>query len=146
MLNRVNSTYIFLQVRGKDSQQATEDLHKQLIEAEAFRMQVTARAERQQGEVSRLEQEMTAEARAQEAEVADITASYQRLEKVVVAHLQGLQKAMLGDAPTMAVSQQQTTSSQRCGEQPAHHLDDSVLSCSFNDENVFNSMRASNVV
>ncbi len=133
-----------MQVRGKDSQQATEDLHKQLIEAEAFRMQVTARAERQQGEVSRLEQEMTAETRAQEAEVADITASYHRLEKVVVAHLQGLQKAMLGDAPALSVSQQQQTS-QRCGE-PAHHLDDSVLSCSFNDENMFNSMRANNVV
>lgn len=29
-----------VQVRGKDSQQATEDLHKQLIDAEAFRLQV----------------------------------------------------------------------------------------------------------
>jgi len=28
------------QIRGKDSQQATEDLHKQLIEAEAYRLQV----------------------------------------------------------------------------------------------------------
>lgn len=28
------------QVRGKDAQQTTEDLHKQLIEAEAFRLQV----------------------------------------------------------------------------------------------------------
>lgn len=78
------------QVRGRDSQQATEDLHKQLIEAEAFRMQVryctmlieslsivrvclfmcvfyqvNARVERQQGEVGRLEQEMAAEAAAQ---------------------------------------------------------------------------------
>lgn len=31
------------QIRGKDSQQATEDLHKQLIEAEAYRLQVRVR-------------------------------------------------------------------------------------------------------
>lgn len=50
------------QVRGRDAQAASEDLHRQLIEAEAFRMQVSARVERQQGEVARLEQEMAAEA------------------------------------------------------------------------------------
>jgi len=80
---------------------------------------------------------MVAETRAQETEVADITASYQRLEKVVVAHLQGLNKALQGDL----IQQQQT--------QPTYleqHMDDSMLSCSFNDENMFNSMRPSNVV
>ena len=83
---------------------------------------------------------MVAETRAQETEVADITASYQRLEKVVVAHLQGLNKALQGDL-TQQQQQQQT--------QPTYleqHMDDSMLSCSFNDENMFNSMRPSNVV
>ena len=56
--------------------------------------QVSARVERQQGEAVRLEQEMLAEGRAQELEVADITSSYQRLEKVVVAHLHGLQRVL----------------------------------------------------
>lgn len=129
-----------MQVRGKDAQQTTEELHKQLIEAEAFRLQVTARAERQQGEVARLEQEMSAEARAQETEVADITESYQRLEKVVSAHLQALQRALVGTTPCTVPSAQLSPTYME------QHIDDSLLSCSFNDENVFNSMRATNVV
>ena len=50
--------------------------------------QVSARAERQAGEVARQEAQLAEEGRAQELEVADITGNYQRLEKVVVAHLQ----------------------------------------------------------
>lgn len=107
--------------------------------------QLSARTERDQSEVTRLEQEMVAETRAQETEVADITASYQRLEKVVVAHLQGLNKALQGDLSQL---QQQQTQAQ-AQAQPTYleqHMDDSMLSCSFNDENMFNSMRPSNVV
>lgn len=53
-----------------------------------FVEQVSARVERQAGEAARQETELSEEGRAQELEVADITANYQRLEKVVVAHLQ----------------------------------------------------------
>lgn len=104
--------------------------------------QLSARTERDQSEVTRLEQEMVAETRAQETEVADITASYQRLEKVVVAHLQGLNKALQGDLSQL----QQQTQAQAQPTYLEQHMDDSMLSCSFNDENMFNSMRPSNVV
>lgn len=102
---------------------------------------MTARAERQQGEVARLEQELTSEARAQETEVSDVTESYQRLEKVVSAHLQALQKALLSTTPCTS-----TAPAQQSPTYMEQHIDDSLLSCSFNDENVFSSMRATNVV
>ena len=114
-------------------------LYSQSAPTFLFRSQLSARTERDQSEVTRLEQEMVAETRAQETEVADITASYQRLEKVVVAHLQGLNKALQGDLNQQQQNQNQPTYLEQ-------HMDDSMLSCSFNDENMFNSMRPSNVV
>jgi len=82
------------QTRGDEFQQTIDDLHKRLIEADAFRLQVAARVERQEGEADRLEQELATENGTQEAEISDISTSYQRLEKVVVAHLKDLQNAL----------------------------------------------------
>jgi hypothetical protein len=122
-------------------------------------LQVSARVERHQGEVSRLEQEMAAEAAAQvpllqlmvarlsdkvaflffamqEAEVQEITSSFQRLEKVVCAHLVGLQKALESSAPAKA--------GQTALDKSA--TDMSVLSGCFNDENMLNVMQDGTVV
>jgi kinetochore protein Nuf2 len=80
--------------RGADSQKAIEELHKQLIDAENFRMQIRARAERVEGESQRLEREMEAEGLLQEQEREDMVASYQRLEKHVISHLHTFRKAL----------------------------------------------------
>lgn len=77
--------------RGTDTQNSIEDLHRQLVDAEAFRLKVRARQERVDGEISRLDQESEAETRANEQEMAEMAASYHRLEKVVVTHLRHLQ-------------------------------------------------------
>jgi hypothetical protein len=50
--------------------------------------------ERQEGEAERLDHEIVAESRTQESEIEDITASYQRLERVVVTHMRDLQKVL----------------------------------------------------
>ena len=85
--------------RGADSQKTVEDLHKQLIDAENFRMQIRSRAERTEGEAQRLEREMEAESLLQEQEREDMIASYHRLEKHVVAHLHTLRKTLEEVAP-----------------------------------------------
>lgn len=72
----------------------------------------------------------------------DITTSYQRLEKVVVAHLQGLQRA-LDSAPAQLATSPTTATQQSFVDKS---VDISAVSGCGNDENVFNMMRASNVV
>jgi len=63
--------------RSTDSTAAVEDLHRQLVEAENFRVQVRSRSERAEGEVLRQEREAEAEAQALEQEHADMVAAYQ---------------------------------------------------------------------
>ncbi len=57
-------------------------------------LQVKAKVERVEGETARLEREMDAEQVEQDQEVADIKASYHKLEKKVISHLQTLRKAL----------------------------------------------------
>lgn len=52
--------------RGCETQQAVDELHTQLIDAESSRTQVKVRVERAEGEALRLEREMEAESAAQE--------------------------------------------------------------------------------
>lgn len=80
--------------RGAESQRCVEDLHQNLMEAEAFRVQVASRVERQEGEAARLEQELAAEEVQQQAEVNDLVASYKRLERVVTGHMTDLQNVL----------------------------------------------------
>lgn len=84
--------------RGADTQRAVEDLHKQLIDAESFRVQVRSRSERSEGEALRLERESEAESIAQDQERADMVASYQKLERIVVSHLQSLRRTIESDS------------------------------------------------
>lgn len=72
----------------------------------------------------------------QEAEVQEITSSFQRLEKVVCAHLVGLQKALESSAPAQA--------GQTALDKSA--TDMFVLSGCFNDENMLNVMQDGTVV
>jgi hypothetical protein len=70
----------------------------------------------------------------QEAEVAEVTAAYQRLEKVVSSHLVGLQRAMESTVPLPQSAAGQAT-------QPIDKaVDISALSASCQDENVYNTM------
>jgi kinetochore protein Nuf2 len=80
--------------RAEEAQGAMDTLHNQLLEAEAFRLQVKATVERAEGERMRSERELEAEASMQEQEIAEIKTGFQSLEKKVVSHLQALRKAL----------------------------------------------------
>ncbi len=80
--------------RAQDTQDNMENLHKQIVEAEAFRLQVKNRGERLEGEVQRLEAELEAENASKEQELLEIKMTYGKLEKKVIAHLQKLQRTL----------------------------------------------------
>jgi kinetochore protein Nuf2 len=80
--------------RGEETQQAVDELHKQLVDAETARTQVKARVERAEGEALRIEREAEADEVAQEQERADMVSTYQRLERGVVSHLQDVRRAL----------------------------------------------------
>lgn len=81
-------------VRCADSQNLVDDLHRQIVEADGFRLQVRSRAERVDLDVARLEKEYDAENQQYDNEIADITQSYKKLERIVSSHLQGLQRVV----------------------------------------------------
>eukprot|EP01038_Epipyxis_sp_PR26KG_P008092 gene8092-10961_t len=81
--------------RGDETHSTIDQLHQQLIDAEAFRMQLRGKAERVSAEVVRVEKEVDAENIAFDQEIEEIKASYQKLEKVVCNYLQGFQKALV---------------------------------------------------
>jgi len=85
--------------RGAETQQAVDDLHRQLLEAENARAQIKSRVERAESEAQRIEREAEAEQQAQEQERADMVACYQRLEKGVITHLQDLRRAIEEEPP-----------------------------------------------
>lgn len=85
--------------RASEGQENMENVHKQIVEAEAFRMQVKNRGERLEGEAHRLEKELEVENAAQEQELSDIRQTYGKLEKKVIAHLHDLQGLLEHSSP-----------------------------------------------
>lgn len=73
--------------RATDSAAGVEEVHRQLVEAENFRVQVRARSERSEGEVSRLDREAEAETMALGQEYTDMVASYQVSESLPASSL-----------------------------------------------------------
>eukprot|EP01036_Dinobryon_divergens_P024818 gene24818-33300_t len=80
--------------RGEDTQKSIEHVHQQLKNAESLRSQMRLQLDRAEGETVRIERECAAEQEAHEQTLADITASYNRLERLVVNHLKGLQRVI----------------------------------------------------
>ena len=80
--------------RGEDTQKSIEHVHQQLKNAESLRSQMRSQLDRAEGETVRIERECAAEQEAHEQTLADITASYSRLERLVVNHLKGLQRVI----------------------------------------------------
>lgn len=80
--------------RGEDTQKSIEHVHQQLKNAESLRSQMRLQLDRAEGETVRMERECAAEQEAHEQTLADITASYNRLERLVVNHLKGLQRVI----------------------------------------------------
>lgn len=85
--------------RATDSQENMEALHKQIVEAEAFRLQAKSRAERLEGEAQRLEKELQVENATRDQELQDIRSTYAKLEKKVIVHLQSLQRQLEISSP-----------------------------------------------
>jgi hypothetical protein len=67
---------------------------KQMVDAEGQRMQLMSRVEKIESEVSRGEEELSAESARQEEERQEMVSAYQRLERIVVLHLQKLRRAV----------------------------------------------------
>lgn len=63
--------------RSSDGAAAIEDVHRQLVEAESFRVTVRNRSERSEGEAMRLEKEAEVEGLVMDQEYADMVAGYQ---------------------------------------------------------------------
>lgn len=86
-------------LRSAEGQDRLTHLRAQLAAAEAGKMQSRVRWERCESEAARLEREAEVEQQAAAQELADMTAAYQRLERLVTAHLQGLTNTLQLDTP-----------------------------------------------
>lgn len=80
--------------RAEEHQIAADSLHTQLVEAEAFRVQVRTKAEKLETEVRRVDKEVEAEAAVLDAELSEVNVAYHQLERKVVRHLQNFNKAL----------------------------------------------------
>jgi chromosome segregation ATPase len=80
--------------RGEDTQRSVDGLHRQLIDAESFRNQMRERRDRAEKDLQRAEREAEKERELSEQEIREITLAYSKLEKVVTAHLKGLQRVL----------------------------------------------------
>lgn len=71
-----------------------QELSGEVLEAETHRLQLSNRVDRVEGDVAHSESEMATEAAAQEEERGEIASTYQRLERIVILHLQKLRRAV----------------------------------------------------
>lgn len=80
--------------RSEETRKTLDELHKQLVEAESFRVQIRGKAERVDAEANRIEREIQAEHLLQEQEINEIKSVYSKTEMKIVSHLQGVQRLL----------------------------------------------------
>lgn len=89
--------------RSTEAASAVEEMQQQVVVAEGHRLQVQSRVDKAEAEAARLEAELAVELAAQEEERAEMAATYQRLERIVILHLQSLRRAVEDAHPRTAV-------------------------------------------